>query len=69
MMHVLLHNHEYTLTGNLAEGHKEVVVITGSVYLGTVDNTIESVRIIDAAGNDVTSNYKIKTIEGTLIVV
>ena len=46
-----------------------MVVITGSVYLGTVDNTIESIKIIDAAGNDVTSNYKIKSIEGTLIVV
>jgi transglutaminase-like putative cysteine protease/uncharacterized protein YnzC (UPF0291/DUF896 family) len=54
---------------SLASGHKVVVKITGKqTSMGQSTNTIESIKIYDEDGNDVTSNYKIDVIEGELRV-
>ncbi|MBQ9714121.1 MAG: hypothetical protein IJV83_02235 [Clostridia bacterium] len=51
----------------LLEGHGIEVTITGKqVGVGLSKNTIESVKITDADGNDVTRNYNITLIEGDL---
>lgn len=62
----------YTITkGELAKGHKLTASVTGSqTALGSSANSIvkNSVKITDAAGNDVTANYSITTAAGTLTV-
>ncbi|MDE6869005.1 MAG: transglutaminase-like domain-containing protein [Clostridia bacterium] len=62
---------EYGLSsGALAVGHRADVVVSGSNNgkAGTAENKIQSVKIVDASGNDVTANYKITTINGLLTV-
>ncbi len=59
----------YISQGSLAEGDEITVNITGSITdPGFAANTIESITIVNANGDDVTSNYDIDEIEGTLIV-
>ena len=66
----------YTLTGgSLAENQNETVTVVGSQTLvGSSDNEITEVRIVEggavtrALGEDVTDNYAITTIKGTLTV-
>ncbi|MDE6401193.1 MAG: hypothetical protein K2L54_01115, partial [Clostridiales bacterium] len=64
---------EYTVTGEnggLGEGDRAEVTVVGSQSsVGRSENTIEKVVIYDADGNDVTSNYVVKTVSGTLTVV
>ena len=56
------------ISGSLANGDKETVVITGSVTKpGEASNVISSVTI-KREGVDVTKNYNITTIEGLLVV-
>ena len=55
--------------GPLPEGHTVSAEVLGELEIvGSVENTIdtESVTITDAEGNDVTSNYKIAIVNGTL---
>lgn len=62
---------EYYITGgSLVRGHKiESIEISGSIVNeGYAVNTIVSVVIVDENGNDVTHNYNIDTIDGTLHV-
>ena len=57
--------------GELAKGHKLTASVTGSqTELGSSANSIvkNTVKITDAAGNDVTANYSITTAAGTLTV-
>ena len=58
----------YSFTSDkLLEGHTIEVIITGSInHIGTVKNTIESVNIYQANGNNVNKFYDIEIIEGTL---
>lgn len=64
---------EYTVTsesGGLGENDRAVVKISGSQsVIGRSENVVESVVIYDADGNDVTSNYSVKCVSGTLTVV
>jgi transglutaminase-like putative cysteine protease len=54
----------------LAENDQIFVTITGSIEeVGEAENTIESVKITDREGNDVTGNYKIKTVPGVLRIL
>jgi hypothetical protein len=58
--------------GELVEGHVLDAHATGSItFDGTVKNTIdvETLRILDAEGNDVTANYAITLEEGKLTVI
>ena len=61
---------EYALTaGTLAEGHTAEVTVLGSqTAIGYSDNIVSSVIIRDENGQDVTSNYSIRTEKGTLRV-
>ncbi|MDE5942808.1 MAG: transglutaminase-like domain-containing protein [Clostridia bacterium] len=62
---------EYEISnGTLAAGHRAEVVISGSNSgkAGTAENKIQSVRIVNAKGEDVTSNYKVTTVNGLLTV-
>lgn len=62
-----LTKNEYSIDG-LVDGHKETVTITGSQTLpGSSENTAE-VKIADANGNDVSGNYDIQVVPGTLTV-
>ncbi|QVK18994.1 hypothetical protein KHQ81_04600 [Mycoplasmatota bacterium] len=59
----------YISQGSLAAGDEITVNITGSITdPGLAANTIESITIVNANGDDVTSNYDIDEIEGSLIV-
>ena len=62
----------YSVTkGELVKGHKLTASVTGSqTELGSSANSIvkNSVKITDAAGNDVSANYSITTAAGTLSV-
>ena len=66
----ILSNPTVELTkGSLLEGHTLTAKATGELSsVGEVKNTIDksSVKILDSLGNDVTSNYAITYIEGTL---
>ena len=67
-----LTDNTYSITsGGLARGHKiESVKIYGSITdVGTTNNTIGTVKIIDANGKDVTDNYDIERIDGALKVI
>lgn len=58
----------YTLTGTLVTGDSETVVITGTITnAGTADNVVTSVTIY-ADETDVTANYDITEVDGTLTV-
>ena len=55
--------------GSLAKGHKISATVTGSqTQIGSSKNKASNVKIVDASGNDVTSNYEITYVEGTLTV-
>ena len=60
---------EYTVTaGELAEGHIITPTFAGSIVaVGETPNRV-SIVITDAEGTDVTSNYSLKTVDGTLTV-
>ena len=66
----VLSNSTVELTkGPLVEGHTLTAKATGELSsVGEVKNTIDrsSVKILDSLGNDVTSNYAITYVEGTL---
>lgn len=55
--------------GSLAKGHKFSATVTGSqTQIGSSKNKASNVKIVDANGNDVTSNYEITYVDGTLTV-
>ena len=56
--------------GTLAEGHKfGTMTTTGSrTDVGTSENEIDTIEILDAGNNDVTENYNITPAKGTLTV-
>lgn len=55
--------------GSLAKGHKISATVTGSqTQIGSSKNKASNVKIVDANGNDVTSNYEITYVDGTLTV-
>lgn len=55
--------------GSLAKGHKISATVTGSqTQIGSSKNKASNVKIVDANGNDVTSNYEITYVEGTLTI-
>ncbi|MCQ2409009.1 MAG: hypothetical protein MJ068_00535 [Clostridia bacterium] len=59
----------YTITGDLASGDIITVTVSGSqLKPGSSPNTIDSVIIKNAGGEDVTSCYNITTVDGTLTV-
>jgi len=63
-----LTNSKYDISG-LVSGHSANVVITGSQReIGFSSNTIESVKITDRSGMDVTNNYQLTKTEGVLAV-
>ena len=66
----ILSNSTVELTkGSLLEGHTLTAKATGELSsVGEIDNTIDrsSVKILDSLGKDVTSNYDITYVEGTL---
>ena len=59
-----------TLTdGTLVTGHSATFSITGTqTNVGSSTNTLTGVTIKDSSNNDVTSNYSISTLNGTLTV-
>lgn len=58
----------YTLDGDFAPEQVGNVVITGEqTYVGSSDN-VARVSVSDAAGNDVSANYTLKVVCGTLTV-
>ena len=60
---------EYTVFGNLMEGHSATVKVTGKIVgEGSTPNSA-TVKITDSKGKDVTGLYDIKVSEGTLKVV
>ena len=66
-----LENNKYSIGGGqtLLPGHTISVDVRGSITnIGQTENVITSVKITDADGNDVTSNYNITTVSGLLIV-
>lgn len=66
-----LTNDTYTVeSGSLIEGHSiaECVISGSQTEVGRSDNTIESIKIVDEDGNDVTSNYQIELLTGKLKV-
>lgn len=59
----------YISRGSLVAGHTMTVTMEGSITnVGTADNKVGSVIILDQDGNDVTENYKITKVKGQLIV-
>ena len=53
----------------LVEGHYAVLTTDGSIInVGTATNRITGYHIYDASENDVTDNYAVNTVEGTLTV-
>lgn len=60
----------YTLTGTLKEGHKIAnVTLSGSgVDAGTYTLIPSGAKIVDAYGNDVTNQYNITYVNGTLTI-
>ncbi len=65
---------EYTITkGSLVPGHRieKIVIDGGRTKVGTSTSTVvvESVKIVDAEGNDVTSNYLITSGQGTIEIL
>ena len=57
---------EYTVEG-LEDGHKvSSITLTGATDAGSYDATVEAITITDAGGNDVTSQYGLTYVAGTL---
>ena len=55
--------------GSLADGHKATFTTKGSqTNVGYSENIVSEVKIVDENGNDVTANYKITKLPGTLTV-
>ena len=65
-----LEENGYSFDGKLADGDKLVVVVEGSqLDAGESANVVKEVKIVNAANEDVTANYKnIETVEGKLVV-
>ena len=61
---------EYEITaGELISGHVLTIMTTGSqINVGTSTNTVSSVTIRNAANKDVTSNYDVTSLSGSLEV-
>jgi hypothetical protein len=60
----------YFSKGSLAAGDVITVVVSGSITEpGMASNTIDSIVIRNASGLDVTSNYSIKMVLGSLVVI
>ncbi len=56
--------------GTLVEGHNISVIVDGFIdYVGSEENSIESVTVTDADGTDVTDNYQITTNPGELTII
>ena len=68
-----LTNGTVTVTkGSLANGHRLIAVANGVLEeVGSIENAVnpEAVFVLDADGNDVTNNYKISIISGTLTFI
>ena len=63
---------EYEIGGGdgLADGDTLSVTLGGAQYgVGKAENAISSVIIVNAAGKDVTADYSIASVSGTLIVL
>lgn len=65
-----LTKNSWTITsGTLVSGHKADVIITGSqTNVGSSSNVPSGAKITDGAGNDVTANYSVAYVNGTLTV-
>ncbi|MBR6769427.1 MAG: hypothetical protein IKM34_08085, partial [Clostridia bacterium] len=66
-----LENHDVFISkGSLAEGHRLEVNVIGFIDIaGSVENEIASAVILDEYGMDVSSNYEIECIHGTLTIL
>lgn len=65
----LINSSTYLAVGSLCDGHKMTVTVVGSIEnIGTAENEIIRVVITNENGEDVTSNYDITKINGTLTV-
>ena len=65
----LTSNSAYLAVGSLCDGHKMTVTVVGSIEnLGTVENEIIRVVITNENGEDVTGNYDVTKINGTLTI-
>ena len=66
-----LENHNVTVTvGSLVEGHRLYAFVSGRVdSVGTKENVIDGVMIVDENGFDVTSCYEIDLAFGELTIV
>lgn len=59
----------YTLSGELADGDVLSVTVVGSqTNVGRSDNAIKTALVLDREGKDVTANYRIVCVGGTLTV-
>ena len=68
----LVCNEVYISGGQLCEGHTLVAETSATITVeGKVENTInkETLAILDADGNDVTKNYNIEIVLGTLTIL
>ena len=53
----------------LQEGHTHVVALFGSqTEIGQSENSVTAYTVTDADGNDVTDNYSVRIVSGTLRV-
>ncbi len=67
---VLTMPYYYISSGKLLEGHYAEVMISGRLSaVGSTANTVESVRILDGTGRDVTLLYSVEVKPGTLTVL
>ena len=65
-----LSNNEYWISmGRLVNGHNiNCTIKTTIIEIGSVPNKVDSTVILDRLGNDVTNNYEINYVEGTLTI-
>ena len=55
--------------GSLVSGHTATITTTGSITsVGSITNTISTLIIKDASGTDVTANYNVTKVTGTLTI-
>lgn len=60
----------YSIDGEICEGEEINVKIRGAqASVGRSGNTVESVIVTDSDGNDVTENYSVTVVDGTLTVL
>ena len=53
----------------LVSGHRVVVTLWGSISSpGSCVNSVESIKIYDSYGNDVTGCYEIVTVDGVIVI-